>query len=53
MKKSHIYLKSPGIYTGDQEGRLFELAIQLGTIFYSAICNTATGYVLLIYLTDI
>jgi hypothetical protein len=30
---------------GDQEG-LFKLAIQLRTFFYSAIYNTATGYVL-------
>jgi hypothetical protein len=37
---------------GDQEG-LFKLAIQLRTFFYSAIYNTATGYVLWIYLTDI
>jgi hypothetical protein len=40
------------ILPGDQEG-LFKLAIQLRTIFYSAIYNTATGYVLLVYLTDI
>jgi hypothetical protein len=37
---------------GDQEG-LFKLAIQLRTFFYSAIYNTATGYVLWVYLTDI
>jgi hypothetical protein len=37
---------------GDQEG-LFKLAIQLRHIFYSAIYNTATGYVLWVYLTDI
>jgi hypothetical protein len=39
------------IIPGDQEG-LFKLAIQLRTIFYSAIYNTATGYVLWVYLTD-
>jgi hypothetical protein len=37
---------------GDQEG-LFKLAIQLRTFFYSAVYNTATGYVLWVYLTDI
>jgi hypothetical protein len=37
---------------GDQEG-LFKLAIQLRTFFYSAIYNTATGYVLWVYLADI
>jgi hypothetical protein len=34
----------------DQEG-LFKLAIQLRTFFYSVIYNTATGYVLWVYLT--
>jgi hypothetical protein len=38
------------IIPGDQEG-LFKL--QLRKFFYSAIYNTATGYVLWIYLTDI
>jgi hypothetical protein len=42
----------PQIMQGDQEG-LFELAIQKDQFFYSAVCNTATGHVLLIYLTDI
>jgi hypothetical protein len=37
---------------GDQE-ELFGFAIQLRTFFYSAICNTATGYVLWVNLTDI
>jgi hypothetical protein len=37
---------------GDQEG-LFKLAIQLRKCFYSAVYNTATGYVLWVYLTDI
>jgi hypothetical protein len=37
---------------GDQEG-LFKLAVQLRKIFYSVIYNTATGYVLLVYLTNI
>jgi hypothetical protein len=36
----------------DQEG-LFKLAIPLRTFFYSAIYNTATGYVLWVYLIDI
>jgi hypothetical protein len=40
------------IIPGDQEA-LFKLAIQLRTFFYSAIYNTATGYVLWVYLTDI
>jgi hypothetical protein len=40
------------IVLGDQEA-LFKLAIQLRTFFYSAIYNTATGYVLWVYLTDI
>jgi hypothetical protein len=33
-----IFFRSHGIYE-----RLFELAIQLRTFFYSAICNTGTG----------
>jgi hypothetical protein len=37
---------------GDQEG-MFKLAIQLRKIFNSVIYNTATGYVLLVYLTNI
>jgi hypothetical protein len=37
---------------GDQEG-LFKLAVQLRTFFHSVIYNTATGYVLLVYLTNI
>jgi hypothetical protein len=37
---------------GDQEG-LFKLAVQLRTFFNSVIYNTATGYVLLVYLTNI
>jgi hypothetical protein len=37
---------------GDQEG-LFKLAVQLTKIFNSVIYNTATGYVLLVYLTNI
>jgi hypothetical protein len=46
----HTYLVLKYI-PGDQEG-LFKLAIQLRTFFYSAIYNTATGYVLWVYLTD-
>jgi hypothetical protein len=45
MKKSHI--------PGDQEEGLFKLAVQLRTFFNSVIYNTATGYVLLVYLTNI
>jgi hypothetical protein len=37
---------------GDQEG-LFKLAVQLRKCFNSVIYNTATGYVLLVYLTNI
>jgi hypothetical protein len=40
------------ILPGDQEG-LFKLAVQLRIFFYSVIYNTATGYVLLVYLTNI
>jgi hypothetical protein len=43
---------SKWIVPGDQEG-LFKLAIQLRTCFYSATYNTATGYVLWVYLIDI
>jgi hypothetical protein len=38
--------------SGDQEG-LFKLAVQLRKKFNWVIYNTATGYVLLIYLTNI
>jgi hypothetical protein len=38
--------------TGDQEG-LFKLAVQLRKCFNSVIYNTATGYVLLVYLRNI
>jgi hypothetical protein len=37
---------------GDQEG-LFKLAVQWRKIFNSVIYNTATGYVWLVYLTNI
>jgi hypothetical protein len=37
---------------GDQKG-LFKLAIQLRKFYISVIYNTATGYVLLVYLTNI
>jgi hypothetical protein len=37
---------------GDQEG-LFKLAVQLRKFFNSVIYNTASGYVLLVYLTNI
>jgi hypothetical protein len=47
LKKFH-YTYVPG----DQEG-LFKLAVQLRKFFNSVIYNTATGYVLLVYLTNI
>jgi hypothetical protein len=37
---------------GDQKGR-FKLAVQLRKFFNSVIYNTATGYVLFVYLTNI
>jgi hypothetical protein len=37
---------------GDQKG-LFKLAVQLRKFYISVIYNTATGYVLLVYLTNI
>jgi hypothetical protein len=40
------------IVPGDQEG-LFKLAVKLRKFFNSVIYNTATGYVLLVYLTNI
>jgi hypothetical protein len=45
-KKLHWYIP------GNQEG-LFKLAVQLRIFFNSVIYNTATGYVLLVYLTNI
>jgi hypothetical protein len=47
-KSESIFCKVPG----DQEG-LFKLAVQLRKFFNSVIYNTATGYVLLVYLTNI
>jgi hypothetical protein len=49
LRHSKLLLK---ILPGDQEG-LFKLAIQLRHFFNSVIYNTATGYVLLVYLTNI
>jgi hypothetical protein len=47
------FLVFRGIFIpGDQEG-LFKLAVQLRKFFNSVIYNTATGYVLLVYLTNI
>jgi hypothetical protein len=43
---------SKSLLPGDQEG-LFKLALQLRKFFNSVIYNTATGYVLLVYLTNI
>jgi hypothetical protein len=48
IKDINFYFFLPG----DQEG-LFKLAVQLRKIFNSVIYNTATGYVLLVYLTNI
>jgi hypothetical protein len=44
--------KTIQLLSGDQEG-LFKLAVQLRKCFNSVIYNTATGYVLLVYLTNI
>jgi hypothetical protein len=41
-----------GLLPGDQKG-LFKLAVQLRKFYISVIYNTATGYVLLVYLTNI
>jgi hypothetical protein len=49
LEFKHVRLQ---LIPGDHAG-LFKLAIQLRTFFYSAIYNTATGYVLWVYLTDI
>jgi hypothetical protein len=43
---------SLSIIPGDQKG-LFKLAVQLRKFYISVIYNTATGYVLLVYLTNI
>jgi hypothetical protein len=40
------------IIPGDQKG-LFKLAVQLRKFYILVIYNTATGYVLLVYLTNI
>jgi hypothetical protein len=40
------------ILPGDQKG-LFKLAVELRKFFNSVIYNTAPGYVLLVYLTNI
>jgi hypothetical protein len=53
--KRNIYTYRLYTYTyipGDQEG-LFKLAIQLRKFFNWVIYNTATGYVLLVHLTNI
>jgi hypothetical protein len=46
------FSKMAHLIPGDQEG-LFKLAVQLRKFFNSVIYNTATGYVLLVYLTNI
>jgi hypothetical protein len=50
IKIAETYAKIKKI-PGDQEG-LFKLAVQLRIFFNSVIYNTATGYVLLVYLTN-
>jgi hypothetical protein len=50
--KFEIYHQRFIFVPGDQEG-LFKLAVQLRKFFNSVIYNTATGYVLLVYLTNI
>jgi hypothetical protein len=61
LRLTHSHVSGPSIASsenhrhdlpGDQEG-LFKLAAQLRKIFHSVIYNTATGYVLLVYLTNI
>jgi hypothetical protein len=47
-----VRMSGERIIPGDQEG-LFKLAVQLRKFFNSVIYNTATGYVLLVYLTNI
>jgi hypothetical protein len=48
VKNSNVGLEIPG----DQKG-LFKLAVELRKFFNSVIYNTAPGYVLLVYLTNI
>jgi hypothetical protein len=57
FKKIRFYItfsqqNGVNVIPGDQEG-LFKLAVQLRKFFNSVIYNTATGYVLLVYLTNI
>jgi hypothetical protein len=47
-----ITLNLKFIIPGDQKG-LFKLAVQLRKFYISVIYNTATGYALLVYLTNI
>jgi hypothetical protein len=51
IDSSRFFLQ-PTVLPGDQKG-LFKLAVQLRNFFNSVIYNTATGYVLLVYLTNI
>jgi hypothetical protein len=51
-KKYKINKQNLKTIPGDQE-ELFKLAVQLRKFFNSVIYNTATGYVLLVYLTNI
>jgi hypothetical protein len=53
MNETFTIAKTAFFYIpGDQKG-LFKLAVQLRKFFNSVIYNTATGYVLLVYLTNI
>jgi hypothetical protein len=52
QKKSNLHTNSLNKLPGDQKG-LFKLAVQLRKFYISVIYNTATGYVLLVYLTNI
>jgi hypothetical protein len=52
IRKYLEYLQSDNYIPGDQKG-LFKLAVELRKFFNSVIYNTAPGYVLLVYLTNI
>jgi hypothetical protein len=52
FKNFRTFLTTNILLPGDQEG-LFKLAVQLRKFFNSVIYNTATGFVLLVNLTNI
>jgi hypothetical protein len=52
LRKNYGFPSLNIIIPGDQKG-LFKLAVQLRKFFNSVIYYTATGYVLLVYLTNI